>query len=707
MEIRKGIMFMKKKPNENHGYGQVSMILAAIVMTFAFCGHGKNMFDWRLVMLPSLPIKSEIQMDTVNMLLETMQDHDYNGIYIDGAWMINLTKAAVIKSKPSVDAFMAEAKKRGIAVIPMSQGQAGNLQMDQNLRETFQVKGTPFQVLGGIATVIEDSSPTFVNGDFEQPLGTANWSKYGSFKVVAGGRPGSTGSTCLMLDNPTTDGLSVIQKLTVKRYRTYELSVWARIRVDKLLGTKEGNAGEDVQFVVRGTNPALLLKDRDWHGIPSNNKWKRFSQIFNSLDNTVVTIHLHGTDYWRFEGAVWFDDASIREVGLREVSNHPYAKVTVKTAGGKILSEGTDFIVGNGKLTIPVTSAAKEGEVLSVDWVSQANVTHGFAEAAFCYDEVWQGMRQQIALEDQWFGVSPAKLMKYSEWRLAGWDFSCISQYNINELGCGPYMAGAANKTAQLYREANSNRIAMIWHDNYTPYHNTGKPVGVINGGNLGGGHLLDTSIVIVNWAWSGDMGKKTMMYFAGLDSSAKATYPQFGGRKTTRHRQILSCNGPGAWSTALKNLNDCEMQGLRDGNIIGIGYQMFGRVPSLFLSKVEPLAQACIAAGRWGKGPIDFPPASVNPVAKPAGSATQFSASAARHGRCFFRFSVPKNQNVNLSVYDLQGKRIATLLREQMAAGTYQRNLNVSEFASGVYFARLEVAGESVQRVTRKMVLF
>lgn len=685
----------------------VIALAVGILMLAAGSGFAKNIFDWRLVKYPNLPIRSETEMAKVHTLLGRMQELGYNGIYVDGYWMIKLANAAIIKDKPKVDAFVAEAKRRGIAIIPMSQGQAGNLQMDQSLRETFQVKGTPFQVAAGIATVKEDPTLTFINADFEQPLGSGNWTRNGSFKIVPGGRPGSMGNTCLMLDNPTMNARRVTQNLAVKPFRTYELSVWAKIRVDSLLGSKKGNPGEDVQFTVDATNPAWLLKDRDWGGIPQNGKWKRFSQKFNSLNNTMAKVHLQGTDYWRFKGAVWFDDVTIREVGLYDVSGHPHTKTVVKTADGKILSEGTDYTVGAEKLNIPATSIAKEGDVLYVDWVTQANVTHRTAEAAFCYDEVWEGMRRQIALEDQWFGVTPAKLMKYSEWRLAGWDAACIGEYNINQLGSGPYMAGTANKTAQLYREANSNRVAMIWHDDYTPYHNTSKSHGVVNGGNLGGGHLLDTSIIIVNWAWAGDMGRQSMMYFAGLDTSARATYPQFGGRKTLRNRQILSCNGNGAWNTALRNLDACEKQGLRDDDVIGIGIQMFSQGPEWFLGKVEPLANDCIAAGRWGKGPINFPPASVNPAAKSAGSATRFSASAVRHGRYFFRFSVATNQNVRLSVYDLQGKRIAMLLSEQMAPNTYERELDVSKFSAGVYFARLEVTGESVQRMTRKMVLF
>lgn len=57
----------------------------------------------------------------------------------------------------------------------------------------------------------------------------------------------------------------------------------------------------------------------------------------------------------------------------------------------------------------------------------------------------------------------------------------------------------------------------------------------------------------------------------------------------------------------------------------------------------------------------------------------------------------------VTLRVYDITGKEIITLVNEHKAAGNYKVNFDASEFASGVYFYRLE-SGSSMQ--VKKMIL-
>ena len=53
------------------------------------------------------------------------------------------------------------------------------------------------------------------------------------------------------------------------------------------------------------------------------------------------------------------------------------------------------------------------------------------------------------------------------------------------------------------------------------------------------------------------------------------------------------------------------------------------------------------------------------------------------------------------LTVYDLLGKEVATLLTGYKSPGTYYTQLNGSQMASGVYFARLDVVAERNQSTT------
>ena len=65
--------------------------------------------------------------------------------------------------------------------------------------------------------------------------------------------------------------------------------------------------------------------------------------------------------------------------------------------------------------------------------------------------------------------------------------------------------------------------------------------------------------------------------------------------------------------------------------------------------------------------------------------------------------FGISKSGFVTLKVYDMLGKEVATLVNENLSPGKYTVNFNGSNFASGVYFYRME-SGEF--RDIKRMVL-
>ena len=65
--------------------------------------------------------------------------------------------------------------------------------------------------------------------------------------------------------------------------------------------------------------------------------------------------------------------------------------------------------------------------------------------------------------------------------------------------------------------------------------------------------------------------------------------------------------------------------------------------------------------------------------------------------------YELPITNYVELSIYNILGQKVVTLLKENQAAGKYQIEWNASEFASGIYYYRLQ-AGDHVQ--TKKLVL-
>jgi hypothetical protein len=68
-------------------------------------------------------------------------------------------------------------------------------------------------------------------------------------------------------------------------------------------------------------------------------------------------------------------------------------------------------------------------------------------------------------------------------------------------------------------------------------------------------------------------------------------------------------------------------------------------------------------------------------------------------------RFTIPPGtgrDHVRLAVYDVRGKEVALLVNEALAPGTYERELNGSTLATGVYWSRLEAGALSE---TRKII--
>jgi hypothetical protein len=65
--------------------------------------------------------------------------------------------------------------------------------------------------------------------------------------------------------------------------------------------------------------------------------------------------------------------------------------------------------------------------------------------------------------------------------------------------------------------------------------------------------------------------------------------------------------------------------------------------------------------------------------------------------------FSLSEPQPVRLTIYNLLGRKVQTLLDEYYRAGSHQITFDASDLASGIYFYRLQ-AGESVE--SRPMLL-
>ncbi|MBS1492027.1 MAG: T9SS type A sorting domain-containing protein [Bacteroidetes bacterium] len=65
--------------------------------------------------------------------------------------------------------------------------------------------------------------------------------------------------------------------------------------------------------------------------------------------------------------------------------------------------------------------------------------------------------------------------------------------------------------------------------------------------------------------------------------------------------------------------------------------------------------------------------------------------------------YNVPKSSLVNLSVYDMLGKKVAELVNENISAGNYEIIFDASKLSTGVYYYKLQTESFSE---TKKMIL-
>ena len=63
-------------------------------------------------------------------------------------------------------------------------------------------------------------------------------------------------------------------------------------------------------------------------------------------------------------------------------------------------------------------------------------------------------------------------------------------------------------------------------------------------------------------------------------------------------------------------------------------------------------------------------------------------------------QYTVPRQSDVSLKVYDVMGREIATLVDESKPAGSYAVRFDALRYASGVYFYRLSTTGQSVTKM-------
>jgi hypothetical protein len=102
------------------------------------------------------------------------------------------------------------------------------------------------------------------------------------------------------------------------------------------------------------------------------------------------------------------------------------------------------------------------------------------------------------------------------------------------------------------------------------------------------------------------------------------------------------------------------------------------------------------------GTSSLSLPPLPEN-TPRPAAFALEQNYPNPFNPSTEIRYQVSGTSEVQLEVFDVLGRNVATLVNERQAAGSYAVNFNAASLASGIYFYRLQ-SGSFV--ATRKMML-
>ena len=190
---------------------------------------------------------------------------------------------------------------------------------DPNLAEGIPVANALFVSNGSAATLQPDPPITLKGGDFSN---INLWDWHDDSVTQDGG--------AAKVQNPPGNA-RIVQKVKVSPNRQYHISV--RIKTQNFTTTPEVK-------VLANQHDSMALNYDDL-GVQHSQDWTTHHAVFNSLDNTEVTLYL---GIWGgSQGTLWWDDCSFDEVGLLNVLRRPGAPVTVSIENGQTLTEGTDY----------------------------------------------------------------------------------------------------------------------------------------------------------------------------------------------------------------------------------------------------------------------------------------------------------------------------------------------------------------------------
>jgi hypothetical protein len=410
---------------------------------------------------------------------------------------------------------------------------------DPNLVEALPVRDALFVVRDGAARLQPDPPLALKGGAFSD-LKEWDW-KDAIVQPAAG---------AAFIKDPGNQNARIVQKLTLTPFRQYHLSV--RVKTQDFHGTPEAK--------VLAGGQALNFNHL---GVKNTQDWTAHDVVFNSLNNTQANLYLGcwggGT------GSLWFDDATLEEIGLLNLVRRDGAPLAVKTENGQELVEGRDF----QKLVDPRMGNRQwagsydiyhEPPVIKTTLPNGTRLRVSYHHAVTVYDD--QAMicpsepKTIELLRDQARRMHAAwsakgYMMSHDEIRVLNWCDACQRRH----LDAGAILADNARQCIRILRDpavGGPDVRIYVWSDMFDPHHNARKNYYLVRGDLAGSWEGLDRGVTVVNWnfekrreslKWFGDRGHSQLIagyYDAGPDQvrawleSARGTPGLLGVMYTT-----------------------------------------------------------------------------------------------------------------------------------------------------------------------------
>jgi len=355
---------------------------------------------------------------------------------------------------------------------------------DPNLIEALPVQDALFVVQGGVARLQPDPAVVLKGGDFSD-LKKWDWKDE---NVI--GENGAARMTDLNGGNAR-----IVQKLSLHPFRQYHLAV--RVKTQNFRGQPE--------VKLLAGNQAL---DYNHLGVKPTQDWTAHHVVFNSLNHTQANLYL---GCWGGStGSLWWDDATLEEVGLLNLVRREGAPLVVKTEEGKRIAEGKDFEpIKDPKMGVhlwpgsyevwhepPVLKAALgDGTRLRVSYYHAVTVNED--QAMLCPSEprTVELLRDQARRMHAAWGAK-GYMMSHDEIRVLNWCDACQRR----GLDAGALLADNARTCVKILREVNPSGRIYVWSDMFDPHHNAHKDYYLVRGDLTGSWEGLDKEVIVVPW---------------------------------------------------------------------------------------------------------------------------------------------------------------------------------------------------------------